>query len=77
MVAARARERANALLAQGKVDATINWITVAPLFERVLRQAGKELLVLPWSTQGLDGYGLTLFASDKMIREQVFSRGAH
>ncbi|MCX7272958.1 MAG: ABC transporter substrate-binding protein [Burkholderiales bacterium] len=58
------------LLAQGKVDATINWITVAPLFERVLRQAGKELLVLPWSTQGLDGYGLTLFASDKMIRER-------
>lgn len=58
------------MLAQGQVDATINWVTVAPLFERVLKQAGKELVVLPWSSQGLDGYGLSLFASEKMIRER-------
>jgi NitT/TauT family transport system substrate-binding protein len=58
------------MLATGKVDATINWITVAPAFEAVLKQAGKELVILPWSEYGLDGYGLTLFASDKLIRER-------
>lgn len=58
------------LLAQGQVDATINWITVAPLFEKVLAQAGKQLVVHPWSAQGLDGYGLSLFASDKFIKER-------
>ena len=58
------------LLAQGKVDATINWITVAPLFERVLKQAGKELVVLPWSSQGLEGYGWSVMASDKFIKER-------
>ncbi|MCS6764344.1 MAG: ABC transporter substrate-binding protein [Candidatus Protistobacter heckmanni] len=57
------------MLAQGKVDATINWITVSPAFTNVLKQAGKELSVLPWSTQGLDGYGWSVFASDKMIKE--------
>ena len=58
------------LLAQGKVDATINWITVGPLFEGVLKQNGKELQVLPWSQYGLDGYGWSVVASDKMIRER-------
>ncbi len=58
------------MLAQGQVDATINWITVAPLFEKVLAQAGKQLVVYPWSAQGLDGYGLSLFASNKFIKER-------
>ena len=58
------------LLAQGKVDATINWITVGPAFVNVLKQADKELTVLPWSSQGLDGYGWSIFASDKMIAER-------
>jgi NitT/TauT family transport system substrate-binding protein len=58
------------MLAQGKVDATINWVTVAPAFEKVLAQAGKQLQVLPWSGYGLDGYGYSLFASDKMIKER-------
>ena len=52
------------------MDATINWITVAPLFERVLKQAGKELVVLPWSSQGLEGYGWSVMASDKFIKER-------
>jgi len=58
------------MLAQGKVDATINWITVAPGFVNVLKQAGKELSILPWSTQGLDGYGWCVMASDKTIKER-------
>lgn len=64
------------MLATGKVDATINWVTVSPAFEAVLKEAGKQLVVLPWSDFGLDGYGLSLFASDKMIKErpQVITR---
>jgi NitT/TauT family transport system substrate-binding protein len=58
------------MLAQGKVDATINWITVAPGFEGVLAQTGKELAILPWSDYGLDGYGWSMMASDKMIKER-------
>lgn len=58
------------LLAQGKVDATINWVTVGPAFEAVLKQAGKELVVLPWSASGLTGYGWSAMASDKIIKER-------
>lgn len=58
------------LLAQGKVDATINWVTVGPGFQNVLKQAGKELAVLPWSGYGLDGYGWSAMASDKIIKER-------
>ncbi|MBP6902430.1 MAG: ABC transporter substrate-binding protein [Burkholderiaceae bacterium] len=58
------------MLAQGKVDATINWVTVGPAFDAVLKQAGKELVVLPWSAAGLDGYGWSVMAGDKIIKER-------
>ncbi|GAA5235519.1 ABC transporter substrate-binding protein [Verticiella sediminum] len=58
------------MLAQGRVDATINWVTVAPAFSTVLKQAGKELEVLPWTQFGLDGYGWSVLASDKTIQER-------
>jgi len=55
------------MLASGKVDATINWVTVAPATEAVLQQAGKQLEMVPWSEFGLTGYGLCLFASDRVL----------
>lgn len=58
------------MLAQGGVDATINWATVAPAVQAVLKQAGKELVVLPWTAYGLDGYGWSAMASDKIIKER-------
>jgi NitT/TauT family transport system substrate-binding protein len=58
------------MLAQGKVDATINWVTVAPGVQSVVKQAGKDLSVLPWSAYGLDGYGWSAMASEKMITER-------
>ncbi|WKL16997.1 ABC transporter substrate-binding protein [Comamonas testosteroni] len=58
------------MLAQGRVDATINWVTVAPAFGAVLKQAGKELSVLPWTQFGLDGYGWSVMASDRTIKER-------
>jgi NitT/TauT family transport system substrate-binding protein len=34
-----------------------------------LKEGGKKMVVLPWSEYGLDGYGLSIFASDKVIAE--------
>ncbi len=58
------------MLASGQVDATINWVTVAPVTESVLKQAGKSLAIIPWSDFGLDGSGLSIFASEKAIKER-------
>ncbi len=58
------------MLASGKVDATINWITVAPAFAGPLTEAGKSFKELLWSSYGFDGYGLSVFVSDKMIKER-------
>lgn len=58
------------MLATGQVDATINWMTVAPAFKGPLTEAGKTFKSLPWSEYGFDGYGLSLFASDTMISER-------
>jgi NitT/TauT family transport system substrate-binding protein len=58
------------MLAAGKVDATINWVTVAPAFAGPLTEAGKTFKSLPWSSYGFDGYGLSIFVSDKMIAER-------
>lgn len=58
-----------AMVATGKADALINWVTSGGGIESVLKEGGKKMVVLPWSEFGLDGYGLSLFASDKEIAE--------
>ncbi len=56
------------MLATGSVDALIGWVTSAPEIEHVLEQAGKSGVVMPWAESGLEGYGLSLFASDTVIK---------
>lgn len=58
------------MLATGQVDATINWTTASPPFVRALGETGKKLKMLPWSEYGYDGYGYSVFASDKAIKER-------
>jgi NitT/TauT family transport system substrate-binding protein len=58
-----------ALVASGHADALINWVTSGGGIESVLEQAGKKMVVLPWSQYGLDGYGLSLFATDDEIAQ--------
>lgn len=58
------------MLASGKVAATINWVTVAPAFAGPLTEAGKSFKELQWSDYGFDGYGLSVFASEKMLKER-------
>jgi NitT/TauT family transport system substrate-binding protein len=58
------------MLASGQVAATINWTTVAPAFEKPLAETGKKIKVLPWSGYGFEGYGLSVFASERMLAEK-------
>jgi NitT/TauT family transport system substrate-binding protein len=58
------------MVASGKADALINWVTSGGEIETVLKQAGKKMVVVPWSDFGLDGYGLALFASDAVIKDK-------
>jgi len=58
------------MLAAGRVVATINWTTVAPAFEKPLAETGKKLKVIPWSQFGYEGYGLSVFVSEKMLAER-------
>jgi NitT/TauT family transport system substrate-binding protein len=57
------------MLASGKVAATINWITVAPAFVKPLAESGKKLKLVMWSDYGFDGYGLSVFASERMLKQ--------
>ena len=59
-----------ALLAAGKFEASINWVSAAAGTAAVLKKAGEELVVLPWSDSGLEGYGFSLMASEKNIKER-------
>jgi NitT/TauT family transport system substrate-binding protein len=58
------------MLAAGRVDATINWVTVAPGFEGPMTEAKKKLKVISWADHGYEGYGLSVFASEKFLKER-------
>lgn len=58
------------MLATGRVDGTINWVTTAPGFRHELAQNGKKLKMIPWSQFGFDGYGLSVVASNRLIQEK-------
>ncbi|WP_435540496.1 ABC transporter substrate-binding protein [Azospirillum sp. ST 5-10] len=58
------------MLATGKVDAIIGWVTTRPINGKLLKEAGKEIKILPWSDFGLSGYNWSLIASDKVIAEK-------
>lgn len=58
------------MLTSGRVDATINWSTASPGFRTALAGIGKALNIIPWSKYGFEGYGYSLFASERMIAER-------
>ena len=58
------------MLATGRVVATINWTTVAPGFVKPLAETGKKIKIIPWSQFGYEGYGLSVFVSEKMLAER-------
>lgn len=58
------------MLATGQMDASISWSTTKPNFDATLAQTGEELKVLPWSDFGFEGYGMSIFASDRILGER-------
>ncbi|MDX3907423.1 MAG: ABC transporter substrate-binding protein [Pigmentiphaga sp.] len=58
------------MLASGRVDAISSFRTQLPLANSLLKPRGKEVEALPWSSFGLETYGMVLAASDTMIKER-------
>ena len=58
------------MLASGQVDAILNWVTVAPLDAAVMKEAGKELVVIPWSKFGYEGYGQSIVAGESVLKDR-------
>lgn len=54
----------------GRTDAMIAWLTDVSRYEAQAKEAGKELVVLPWSESGLDLYSASLVASDTFLKER-------
>jgi NitT/TauT family transport system substrate-binding protein len=58
------------MLATGKVEAILNWVTVAPHDTAVMKAAGKDLVVIPWSKYGYEGYGQSIVASEAILTKR-------
>ncbi|MEZ5812778.1 MAG: ABC transporter substrate-binding protein [Rhizobiaceae bacterium] len=58
------------MLVTGQVDAIIAWVTDVSRYTGQATEAGKELIVLPWSEAGLDMYSTSVVASDKFLTER-------
>lgn len=58
------------MLMTGNTEAIIAWTTNVALFEKQAAEAGKELVVLPWSASGLSLYSSSLLAADKFLEER-------
>ena len=58
------------MLMTGSTDVMIAWMTDVTRYSNQAADAGHELNIMPWSTGGLDLYGLVLMASEAFIEER-------
>ena len=58
------------LLMTGQQNAIIAWLTDVTRYTAQAKEAGKELVVLPWADAGLVLYSASLVASDKFLAER-------
>lgn len=58
------------MLMTGATDAIIAWLTDLSRYTGQAEQAGKEIVVLPWETAGLDLYSAALVASNTFLEER-------
>lgn len=58
------------MLMTGSADVMIAWMTDVTRYSNQAAAAGHELNIMPWSTGGLDLYGLVLIAADKFMEER-------
>ncbi|MEP5154272.1 ABC transporter substrate-binding protein [Planktotalea sp.] len=58
------------LLMTGRTDAIIAWLTNVSIFEAQAAEAGKDLIILPWSDAGLELYSAALVANDTFLADR-------
>ncbi|MGE3247436.1 MAG: ABC transporter substrate-binding protein [Beijerinckiaceae bacterium] len=58
------------MLMTGSTDAIIAWMTDVARYTNQANAAGKQIMVFPWSTQGLNLYSASLVASEKFLKER-------
>ena len=58
------------MLMTGASDVIIAWLTDISRYTAQAREAGKELVIIPWSAAGLELYSASLVASDKFLAER-------
>jgi NitT/TauT family transport system substrate-binding protein len=63
-------EKLVSMLSSGQVDAVVSWTTSSTLFVKELTKSGRKLNIVLWTECGLEGYGYSLFASNKLIVER-------
>ena len=55
------------MLMTGQVDGIVAWMTDLTRYSNQGKDAGKEIVALPWSAAGLDLYSATLMANDEFL----------
>lgn len=58
------------LLMTGQSDAIIAWLTDVSRYTGQAKDAGKEIVILPWADAGLELYSASLVAGDKFLTER-------
>ncbi|MGO7675782.1 hypothetical protein ACC685_39065, partial [Rhizobium ruizarguesonis] len=64
------------MLMTGNADGIIDWMTDLTRYSNQGKEAGKEIVALQWSADGLELYSASLIASDDFLakRPQVAAR---
>lgn len=57
-------------LMTGQADAIIAWVTDITRYTNQAAEAGHEIVVIPWSTAGLELYSASVVASDAFLEER-------
>ncbi len=58
------------LLMTGRSDVIIAWLTDVSRYTNQAKEAGKEIVVLPWADAGLELYSASLVANDTFLAER-------
>lgn len=58
------------MLITGNVDVIIAWVTNTALFQQQAASAGKEIVEMPWSNEGLSLYSSSLLASERFLKDR-------
>ncbi len=58
------------LLMTGQTDVIIAWLTDVSRYTGQAEEAGKDIVILPWSEAGLELYSASLVASDSFLSER-------